>query len=159
MVSDIEFLETVCERMQQVGLVHSKADFSTRMLGKTPSYLTSMRSRNRKVPDEVMSSLVEQLLDGVACDNTALLALHEEAERREHDRKLRTDTLEWIAMHRATAESGDGKSYIGGKSKAVFLKLLPRFSFTLKAFPKGHSHHDTTRREGPWRLSFFLPQR
>lgn len=33
MVSDIEFLERLCERMQQVGLVQSKADFSARMLG------------------------------------------------------------------------------------------------------------------------------
>lgn len=54
MVSDIELLEAVCERMQQVGLVQSKAEFSTRMLGKGPSYLTSMSARDRQVPEEVV---------------------------------------------------------------------------------------------------------
>ena len=53
MVSDIDFLESICERMQQVGLVESKTAFSTRMLGKGPSYLTSMKARDRHVPDEV----------------------------------------------------------------------------------------------------------
>jgi hypothetical protein len=107
MVSDIEFLEAICERMQQVGLVQSKADFSIRMLGKGPSYLTSMSARDRKVPDEVMSHLAGQLQDGVAGDDTALARLDEEAKRRQHDRKHRADMLECVEGHRATELVGE----------------------------------------------------
>ena len=102
MVSDIEFLEAVCERMQQVGLVQSKADFSARMLGKGPSYLTSMSARDRKVPDEVIAYLAGQLQDGIAGDDATLAQLHEEATWHERDRKHRADMLEWVARHRAT---------------------------------------------------------
>lgn len=102
MVSDIEFLEAVCERMQQVGLVQSKADFSARMLGKGSSYLTSMSARDRKVPDEVIAYLTEQLQDGLAGDDAALAGLHEEATRHERNRKHRADMLKWVARHRAT---------------------------------------------------------
>lgn len=101
MVSDIEFLETVCERMQQVGLVQSKADFSTRMLGKGPSYLTSMSARDRRVPDEVMAFLAEELEDDVADDDAEISRLNGEAQHREHNRKHRTDMLGWVARHRA----------------------------------------------------------
>lgn len=102
MVSDIEFLETVCERMQQVGLVQSKAEFSARMLGKGPSYLTSMSARDRKVPDEVIAYLAGQLQDGLAGDDAALAGLYEQAARHKRDRKHRADVLEWVARHRAT---------------------------------------------------------
>lgn len=107
MVSDIEFLEAICERMQQVGLVQSKADFSIRMLGKGPSYLTSMSARDRKVPNEVMSYLAGQLQDGVADDDAELARLGEEAKRRQHARKHRADMLECIAGHRATELVGE----------------------------------------------------
>lgn len=102
MSNDIEFLETVCERMQQVGLVQSKADFSARMLGKGPSYLTSMSARDRKVPDEVIAHLAKQLQDGVSGDDAVLVGLHEEATRHKRDRKHRADMLEWVARHQAT---------------------------------------------------------
>ncbi|MDX3975780.1 DUF6626 family protein [Shinella sp.] len=107
MSNDIEFLETVCERMQQVGLVHSKADFSARMFGKGPSYLTSMSARDRKVPDEVIAHLAGQLQDGVAGDDAALAGLREEATRHERDRKHRADMLKWVARHRATEPAQD----------------------------------------------------
>jgi len=101
MVSDIEFLETICERMQQVGLVQSKADFSTNMLGKGPSYLTSMSARDRKVPEEVMASLAGQLQNDIADDDAALSRLNAEVERHQHQRKHRTDMLECVTRHGA----------------------------------------------------------
>lgn len=103
MVSDIEFLETVCERMQQVGLVQSKADFSARMLGKGPSYLTSMSARDRKVPDEVMTFLAGQLHNDIFDDDVEILRLNADAERRERDRMHRSDMLDWLKRHQ-TAE-------------------------------------------------------
>lgn len=103
MVSDIEFLETVCERMQQVGLVQSKADFSARMLGKGPSYLTSMSARDRKVPDEVMTFLAGQLHNDIFDDDVEILRLNADAERRERDRTHRSNMLDWLKRHQ-TAE-------------------------------------------------------
>ena len=83
MVSDIEFLERLCEQMQQVGLVQSKADFSARMLGKGPSYLTSMSARDRKVPDDVMTFLAGQLHNDILDDDVEILRLNADVERRE----------------------------------------------------------------------------
>ncbi len=107
MVSDIEFLEAVCERMQQIGLVQSKADFSMNMLGKGPSYLTSMSARDRKVPDEVMAFLAEQLQNDIADDDAALSRLTAEAERRQHQRNHRADMLEWVTRHGAAEQSAE----------------------------------------------------
>jgi len=107
MSNDIEFLETVCERMQQLGFVQSKADFSARMLGKGPSYLTSMSARDRKVPNEVIAYLARQLQDGVAGDDAALAGLREEATRHKRDRKHRADMLDWVARHQATEPARD----------------------------------------------------
>ncbi|MFT4161804.1 hypothetical protein [Shinella sp.] len=100
MVSDIEFLKAVCERMQQVGLVQSKAEFSTRMLGKGPSYLTSMSARDRQVPDEVMTFLTDQLTASIEADDVAIFILSEQCNQRRRDQDHRNDLLGWIAYHR-----------------------------------------------------------
>jgi len=101
MISDIEFLEAVCERMQQGGLVQSKAEFSTRMLGKGPSYLTSMSSRGRQVSEEVIAFLSDQLTADIEADNVAIFILTEQCNQRRRDLDHRNDLLGWIAGHRA----------------------------------------------------------
>lgn len=101
MVSDIEFLEELCERMQQVGLVQSKADFSTRMLGKGPSYLTSMSARDRKVPDEVVAFLVNQVTRDIEDEDVAIFILSEQLAQRQRDQLHRNDLLGWIKRDRA----------------------------------------------------------
>ena len=101
MVSDIEFLEAVCERMQQVGLVQSKAEFSTRMLGKGPSYLTSMSARDRHVPEEVIVFLIGQVTADIEADDVAIFILSEQCDQRRRDLDHRNDLLGWIAHHRA----------------------------------------------------------
>jgi hypothetical protein len=102
MVSDIEFLEAVCEQMQQVGLVQSKAEFSTRMLGKGPSYLTSMSARDRQVPEEVMMFLIGQVTADIEADDVAIFILSEQCNQRRRDQLHRNDLLGWIAHHRAS---------------------------------------------------------
>lgn len=101
MASDIEFLEAVCERMQQVGLVQSKAEFSTQMLGKGSSYLTSMSARDRQVPDEVMAFLTDQLTADIEAGEVAISNLSEQCKQRRRDQDHRNDLLGWIAHHRA----------------------------------------------------------
>lgn len=101
MVSDIEFLEAVCERMQQIGLVQSKTEFSTRMLGKGPSYLTSMSARDRQVPDDVMAFLTDQLTVDIKADDVAIFVLSEQLAQRQRDQLQRNDLLGWIEHHRA----------------------------------------------------------
>lgn len=127
-MSDIEFLEAVCERMQQVGLVQSKADFSARMLGKGPSYLTSMSARDRKVPDEVIVHLVGQIQGGLVGDDAVLAGLQEETQRCLRDRKHRVDMLEWIVRHQSTEPVRDEpRQRPSEKSLSVIGKLLSRF--------------------------------
>lgn len=58
-------LEEIYARMQEAGLVTSKAEFSQRFLGKGASYLTSMRSRQRNVPDDVFAFLADRLEAGM----------------------------------------------------------------------------------------------
>lgn len=100
MVSDIDFLESVCERMQQVGLVESKTVFSTRMLGKGPSYLTSMKARDRHVPDEVMELFRQRLDDDIEDADTTIAALHERLAQIERQQKHRADLLHQVEVRR-----------------------------------------------------------
>lgn len=123
MISDIEFLKAVCERMQQVGLVQTKADFSARMLGKGPSYLTSMSARDRKVPNEVITHLVERLQSSALEDEAALVRLAGMAARREHDRKHRVDMLEWVARHRTIETSLDPPRQQARHTPSIFAKI------------------------------------
>lgn len=58
---DIELLETLYQRLSEAGLVQSKVEFSTELLGKGPSYLTSMSARERHVPEAVFHALLERL--------------------------------------------------------------------------------------------------
>ncbi len=116
MVSDIELLETVCERMQQVGLVQSKADFSTRMLGKGPSYLTSMSARDRQVPEEVVAFLSDQLTVDVEADDVAIFILSEQCNQRRRDQDHRHDLLGWIAHHRGLPMDDTAKELAQPKS-------------------------------------------
>lgn len=116
MVSDIEFLEAVCERMQQVGLVQSKAEFSTRMLGKGPSYLTSMSARDRQVPEEVVAFLTGQLTADREADDAAIFILTEQRNQRRRDQDHRNDLLGWIAHHRALPVDDTIKVYAEPKS-------------------------------------------
>lgn len=93
MATDIEILEALCERMQQVGLVASKSDFSTRILGKGPSYLTSMKARDRQVPKDVMAHLIQRLEDDIADGVTEIVILHSNLSCREAQQKHRLDLL------------------------------------------------------------------
>ena len=100
MNKDIEFLEIVCERMQQVGLVQSKTEFSTQFLGKGPSYLTSMSARDRQVSDEVFQQLAEKL--GQASEEG--MAEVEDLEARLtsllRQQKHRAELFGWTVAHR-----------------------------------------------------------
>lgn len=116
MISDIEFLKAVCERMQQVGLVQSKAEFSTRMLGKAPSYLTSMSARDRQVPDEVMTFFTDQLTASIEADDVAIFILSEQCNQRWRDRLHRNDLLGWTARRRALPMDDTIKVYAEPKS-------------------------------------------
>lgn len=58
---DIEFLEGIWIRMLDAGMVQSKGQFSTEMLGKAPSYLTSMAARDRNIPFEVFDALADEV--------------------------------------------------------------------------------------------------
>lgn len=98
MVRDIDFLESMCERMQQVGLVESKTTFSTRMLGKGPSYLTSMKARDRHVPDEVMELFRQRLDDDIADADTMIAALRDQLSQLERQQKHRTDLRDQVEV-------------------------------------------------------------
>jgi len=135
MVSDIELLEAVCERMQQVGLVQSKAEFSTRMLGKGPSYLTSMSARDRQVPEEVVAFLSDQLTADVEADDVAIFILSEQLEQRRRDQRHRNDLLCWVAYHRALptddaikalAKPRPGQSVVGPSIRQKLVGWLSR---------------------------------
>lgn len=57
--NNLELLLAVCAAMQETGLVTSKAEFSTRILGRSPSYLSSMATRNRYVDDGTITGMKE----------------------------------------------------------------------------------------------------
>lgn len=57
----LEMLERAYQTLQGQGLTTSKAAFSEKWLGRAPSYLTSMRARNRQVSPEVLDFFYQQL--------------------------------------------------------------------------------------------------
>jgi hypothetical protein len=97
MTHDIAFLEKVYERMHQAGLVESKAVFSMCILGKGPSYLTSMSARDRNVPEEVIVHLRER----IETDSSGLVIkaaeLEEDLRRCKLEQACRSQVLLWIA--------------------------------------------------------------
>lgn len=62
MTQGIEFLEIIYGQLHQAGIVRSKGEFSERLLGKSPSYLTSMRAKQRVVSGDVVMELGDRLL-------------------------------------------------------------------------------------------------
>ena len=54
-------ISSVYENIRSVGLVRSKADFSSQWLGQGGSYLTSMQARSRQPSDEVVAALASRL--------------------------------------------------------------------------------------------------
>lgn len=57
MTTGIELLEEVYEQLRAAGVVQSKREFSEKLLGRSPSYLTSMRAKQRTVSDEIIMVL------------------------------------------------------------------------------------------------------
>ncbi len=62
MTQGIEFLEIIYGQLYEAGIVRSKGEFSERLLGKSPSYLTSMRAKQRVVSSPVVVGLGDNLM-------------------------------------------------------------------------------------------------
>lgn len=62
MTQGIEFLESIYGQLHEAGIVRSKGEFSERLLGKSPSYLTSMRAKQRVISSEVIMGLGDNLM-------------------------------------------------------------------------------------------------
>lgn len=127
MISNIEFLEAVCERMQQGGLVQSKAEFSTRMLGKGPSYLTSMSSRGRQVSEEVIAFLSDQLTADIEADNVAIFILSEQCNQLRSNQDHRNDLLGWITHQRGLPMDDTAKVLPQQKSAVTASSIQQKF--------------------------------
>lgn len=62
----IEFLELIHGQLRVAEIVRSKGEFSERLLGKSPSYLTSMRAKHRVISSEVIMGLGDNLMVEIA---------------------------------------------------------------------------------------------
>ena len=62
MTQGIDLIESVYGQLHEAGIVRSKGEFSQRLLGKSPSYLTSMRAKQRAVSSDVILGLGDNLL-------------------------------------------------------------------------------------------------
>src|SRR5690606_895615 len=66
MTDGIEFLELIYGQLHEAGIVRSKGEFSERLLGKSPSYLTSMRAKQRAISSKVIVDLGDNLMAEIA---------------------------------------------------------------------------------------------
>ena len=66
MTDGIEFLELIYGQLRRAGIVRSKGEFSERLLRKSPSYLTSMRAKQRVISSDVVMELGDSLLAEIA---------------------------------------------------------------------------------------------
>ncbi len=89
MATGIDLLEHIFQQLHDARLVGSKAEFSERLLGKSRSYLTSMRARDRHISNETLMALD--------------VALRAEIRARNKDR----DVYDRIVLRRASAEIDD----------------------------------------------------
>jgi len=117
MTHDITFLEKVYERMHQAGLVQSKVEFSTHMLGKGPSYLTSMSARDRNVPQEVIAHLHERLDGDIGNIDIKATELEEQLRRYKLEQACRREVFDWI-----TEDEPNAKKKV--RSGRLFSRLL-----------------------------------
>jgi hypothetical protein len=62
MMLGIELLELLYGQLHEAGIIRSKSEFSERLLGKSPSYLTSMRAKQRVISGEVIIGLGDNLM-------------------------------------------------------------------------------------------------
>lgn len=62
MAQGIEFLELIYGQLHEAGIIRSKGEFSERLLGKSPSYLTSMRAKQRGISSEVIVVLGDSIM-------------------------------------------------------------------------------------------------
>jgi hypothetical protein len=111
MSARIDFLEQIYQQLRNADLIRSKAEFSERFLGRSPSYLTSMRARRRKVSNEIIMALDA--------------ALRAEIRARDKDR----DVADRIVMRRALTEID---SFLGDYPLTI---LLDRASANSEATP------------------------
>src|SRR5690606_12869020 len=100
MVSGIELLTKTYEQLAVIGAVATKAEFSCRFLGKSPSYMTSMQARGRAVSDEVLEMLENTMLaeirrttksedTSIQAFNVGLRRIHAKIEMYRADKWLR----------------------------------------------------------------------
>ena len=78
MTQGIEFLENIYGQLHEAGIVRSKGEFSERLLGKSPSYLTSMRAKQRAVSNQVIMGLGDAIyseIKGLHGDESGEVAL------------------------------------------------------------------------------------
>jgi hypothetical protein len=66
MTQGIELLEIIYGQLHEAGIIRSKGEFSERLLGKSPSYLTSMRAKQRVISSEVIMGLGDNLIAEIA---------------------------------------------------------------------------------------------
>jgi hypothetical protein len=59
--TNLQFSDQICQRMIANGMVNSQADFSKIWLGKSASYLSSSKARQRHVPDVLIQRLFDRL--------------------------------------------------------------------------------------------------
>lgn len=121
MAHDIEFLEEVYEAMHQAGLVQSKVEFSTRMLGKGPSYLTSMSARDRNVPEEVVAHLRETIVDDINDVEIKATKLEEQLRRYRLEQAHCRGILDRVAQDGCGAQTANGRKIEG---RRLFARLL-----------------------------------
>ncbi len=124
MAHDIEFLEEVYERMQQAGIVQSKVEFSTRMLGKGPSYLTSMSARDRNVPEEVVTHLRETIVDDINDIEIKAAELEEHLRRFRLEQAQRRSILAQVAQDDCGTKTTNGRKTGGRRLLTSLLDII-----------------------------------
>ncbi|MFD1253154.1 hypothetical protein DEVEQU_01022 [Devosia equisanguinis] len=65
MTQGIEFLELIYGQLHGARIIRSKGEFSERLLGKSPSYLTSMRAKQRVISSDVIMGLGDNLMAAI----------------------------------------------------------------------------------------------
>ncbi len=134
MTEGIEFLERVYGQLHEAGIVRSKGEFSERLLGKSPSYLTSMRAKQRVISSDVVMGLGDNLLAEI--DDLSSDQAH--AEIRAVLRRAVAQVNYYLADQTVPAGIAFPKPQTGEKTARSTNGLLGWFRALVTASPHHH---------------------
>jgi len=126
--NNLQFVDQICQRMLAYNLVRTQAEFSQIWLEQAGSYLSSSKTRSRKVSDQVVQRLFEKLTTRLETYNSqANHMMGVQIWRRAYQNTM---ILQLDVQHYLTwkASAGHAAPYANARSNAIHQQISQQLS-------------------------------